>query len=229
MTCQHLFQTFFNFFSRAAYHALNSGIIPAMKNLITIVAALVLCGGAAAAEQLRLKYAATVTVLDADGKPCGKRTLKAGTLIEVVTPTATAATTTAHSGRWTDRELDADDISPAMFKAEKRTTPTSFFCKIKLDPDPYVPGELEETAKECFCLYVTAFGKGSNASGNFFVFFKKNTPMGKAIIKYVQDGNHHPATLTFHCLPDTSFPDYVILDNIAIKQHADLDRKLRKD
>lgn len=202
-----------------------------MKKLILIFALTVLCGGIHAAEQLRLKYAATVTVLDADGKPCGKRTLKAGTLIEVVTPTAAAATSTAtaHSGRWTDRELDADDISPAMFKAEKRTTPTTFFCKIKLNPDPVIPSEYEETAKESFCLYVTAFGKGSHASETFRVFFKKATAMGKAIIKYVQDGNPHPATLTFHCLPDTKWPDYVILDNIAIKQHADLDRKLRKD
>lgn len=200
-----------------------------MKNLILIFALVVLCGGIHAAERLRLKYAATVTVLDADGKPCGKRTLKAGTLIEVVTPTAAAATSTAHSGRWTDRELDADDISPAMFKAEKRTTPTSFFCKIELDPDPVIFREFEETAKESYCLYVTAFGKGSNASEHFWVFFKKETAMGKAIIKYVKDGNPHPATLTFHCLPKSTTPDYVILDNIAIKQHADLNRKLRKD
>lgn len=181
-----------------------------MKRIITIITVCVMCGGILAAERLRLKYAATVTVIDDAGRKIGTRQLKAGTEIAVVDAAADAQKGDAEAKSTAGKP---SGISPAQFIAERITTPTKFVAVGTLDPDP-VTFNKSLSPSTHWCASLGIFGKTRKSQSLVYAYAPKSSIAGKSLFKIMKDGEQHKLLVSIKGFVNSKHPEEVELTDI---------------
>lgn len=185
-----------------------------MKAPISLAAALL--AATTLAEQYRLKFPATVDILE-DGSVIGTKKLKAGTIVEiqsqtdtdVKTPT-TGATRTApgRAGR-----LTPSNISPAMFKNEGKPK-TTLRAKIELGSSYY--GQFETKKSTHWHVYIAAQNADWSYGEGLDGYIPKSSTVAKRLISAIQDGKTHRCLIKVSPVKDEIFDNLVTIDDFEI-------------
>lgn len=190
-----------------------------MKAPLAIAAALL--AATTIAEQYRLKFPATVDILE-DGSVTGTKKLKAGTVVEissqtdtdVKTPTAGATRTApGRAGR-----LTPSNISPAMFKNEGKPK-TTLRARIELGTNYY--GQFEGKKSSYWNISIKACTDDWNYSDSFDGYIPKSSTLAKRLLSAIQDGKEHRALVKLTPIKDDTFDDFVTIDDFEILPQED--------
>ena len=154
-------------------------------------------------EVFRLKYPATVEVLDASGKVSGTRKLKAGTMIAVEEPQAPAAKDAQKPGKGT--KLAPDDISPIVFKTTRPAGGATLRAEVKLSDSYY--GHFENQRSKYWSVDIYVFDMKWENSELFTGYIPRSTPIGKKFADCVKDGNAHRGIVKVIFAKDETFDD----------------------
>lgn len=173
--------------------------------LATLLAPAVIYSG----EVFRLKYPATVDVLDASGKVSGTRKLKAGTVIAVEEPQAPAAKDAQKPGKGT--KLIPADISPIMFKTTRPAAGGTLRAEVKLS-DVY-SGQFETQRAKFWSIDVWIYDAKWENSEYFTGYISKSTPIGKKFAEFVKDGNNHRSVVKVNFVKDETFDDLLLIQD----------------
>lgn len=185
-----------------------------MKAPIVIAAALLAV--TSIAEQYRLKFSATVDILE-DGSVTGTKKLKAGTVLELAAQTDTdvkthtaGATRTApgRAGR-----LTPSNISPAMFKNEGRPK-TTLRAEIELGSDYYGPFESKKSTH--WNVYIAAKNADWSYGERLDGYISKSSPLAKRLISAIEDGKPHRCLIKVSPVKDEIHDDLVTIDDFEI-------------
>ena len=159
-------------------------------------------------ETLRLKYPATVEVLNDDGKVSGTRKLKAGTVVSVETSEATAPkNAAAKSGK----KLTPSDLSPIMFKTTRPASGATLRAEVKLSDDYY--GGFEKARGKFWSVDVYAYDAGWENYELFNGYVSKSTLIGKKLVEVVKDGNSHRCIVKVTFAKDETFEDLLLIQD----------------
>ena len=155
-------------------------------------------------ETMKLRYPATVVILDDAGKQVGTKTLKAGTEIEVREQTS-------------DQSIQApSEVSPAQFLIEKPTTPKTFLAEIRLDGAQRYLHDFDNKfwRADSLVVEIKAYGKTRDAREGFYGYVRKKSPIGKSIYELIKDGIPHVVYISFHVRANCKNPYGEIIDNM---------------
>lgn len=187
-----------------------------MKAPLAIAAALL--AATTIAEQYRLKFPATVDILE-DESVTGTKKLKAGTVVEissqtytdVKTPTAGATRTAqGRAGR-----LTPSNISPAMFKNEGKPK-TTLRAEIELGSNYY--GQFETKKSTHWNVYISAKNADWSYGERLDGYITKSSTLAKRLISVIQDGKSHRCLIKVTPVKDEIHDDLVTIDDFEILQ-----------
>ncbi len=145
-----------------------------MKHLTLLLAIVAI--GAADAEIYRLKYTATVEVLDDSGKVVEVKKLKAKTLLQDV-----SSNDAQSAGR-----LTPGDMSPSVLRLNAPATAV-IRARVSLD-DFYVS---EFTLDKHWSIDCWGMNDDWSMGAQFHAYALKSSPVGKRLFKFVKDGKEH--------------------------------------
>ena len=188
-------------------------IMLTMKIIISISAALL--AATTIAEQYRLKFPATVDIIE-DGSVIGTKKLKAGTVLElaaktdtdVKTPTSGTRMAPGRSGR-----LTPSNISPAMFKNEGKPK-TTLRAEIELGSSYY--GQFETKKSTHWNIYIAAKNADWSYGERLDGYIPKSSPLAKRLIAAIEDGRPHRCLIKVSPVKDEIHDDLVTIDDFEI-------------
>lgn len=153
---------------------------------------------AVSAEQYRLKFSATVDVVEG-GQVTGQKRLKAGTILEpaeTVGAEAVAASDASDNKKSTKLDkkasLVASDMSPAIWK-NKRPPHTVFRAEIEMTDSYYYSWRDKKNTHWCVRINAKNADWEYANEGWLTGFVLKSTSVGKRIEAVLKDGKEHRA------------------------------------
>lgn len=176
-----------------------------MTNNLILAALVSVLAISATAEQYKLKFPATVDIVE-DGEVVGTKKLKAGTMLQLADEAAADEKPQAKVGKMTPSK-----ISPMMFK---NTHPASavFNAEVELGDSHYGPFEGKE--KTYWNFYVRAFNADWSDYERLDGYVKKTAPIAKTLLAIVKDGKSHPCHVKVSPVNDATLNDLVTIEAI---------------
>jgi len=160
------------------------------------------------AEKYRLKYAATVDVLDDNGSVVGKHQLKSGTVIQLAAPPSAAKNSNpTYASR-------PSGIAPAQFLRERRTAPTTFVAVGTLDNDPIIIDEKRLNKRTHICVSLGIYGKCRQEHESVDAYAPVFSIPSMNASEILSDGEQHKLLVTIRSFPKTKEPSEVELLDI---------------
>lgn len=163
----------------------------------TVILCLLVISVSALAEQYRLKFAATVDVIE-DGNVTGQKRLKAGTVLELA-ETASSEVEAASDGskKMSSKfgkkvKLVASDMSPVIWK-NKRPPHNVFRAEIELTDSYYYSWRDKKNTHWCVNISTRNADWGYVNEGWLTGYVLKSSSVGKRIEAALKDGKEHRA------------------------------------
>lgn len=177
------------------------------KKLIIAICAALSIPFAIHAEKYRLKYAASVDVLDDNGSVVGKHQLKSGTVIQLAAPPSAKKSNPTYASR-------PSGIAPAQFLRERRTAPTTFVAVGTLDNDPIIIDEKRLNKRTHICVSLGIYGKNRQEHESVDAYAPVFSIPSVNASEILSDCEQHKLLVTIRSFPKTKEPSEVELLDI---------------
>ena len=164
---------------------------------------------ASGGEQLRLKFPATVDILDG-GKVVGQKKLKAGTVIEVADAPAAAGANEAKAAP----KLRLSKLSPIMFKTTRPAVAHVFNASIALADSYY--GQFEGKEGQFWSVDVRAENAEWKSGETFYGYARKTAPIGREIAALLADGTSRKCRIKISLVRDPDWKDLVNIEAVEL-------------
>ena len=155
---------------------------------LPLVLALALASVALHAEQYRLKFPATVDILE-DGKVVGSKKLKAGTVIEVpdtsdaATPQGKAAPTKTTAAK------ESSEMPYKLFLSQRPKKGAWFRCKVQLDD--YYNFDFDGKQSTYQSISLNVYKPDGQDYDLAYSYVKKSSKIFPKLMALIKDGNAH--------------------------------------
>lgn len=179
-----------------------------------------LLASVAPAEQYRLKYSATVEVIE-DGKSVGTKRLKAGTILETPAaeevPNPAAAETKGEKP--TSAKRTKSEMPYSLFRTERPKSGTWFRAKVELDDYYNYDFEGKQSKYWSIRLEIEKPNGGFDATPSGYV--KRTTPAGKTLGTLLRDGGCHWTMLKLVPVRNPDDDSVLVLDCQPLEDEAE--------
>jgi len=186
-----------------------------MKSIV--VAMVFVLAASVSAEQYRLKFPASVDVLDETGKVVSTTRLKAGTVISlaegVVIEEGKGESSVKETATKVKAKLVPSDISPEMWKNKR---PAHAVLRAELELDTYYNYSWRDKQKTHWSVRIAAKNEDWSYGESITGYVLKSSSVGKRIAEALKDGKEHRALVK---VKPTKFDDEV---NFAVIEDFEL-------
>ena len=182
-----------------------------MKQTIIIIAALM--AASTFAEQYKIKFTATVDILE-DGKVVGQKRLKPGTIVETVESEATAAVeSAAQPAKSAPRgKLQPSKLSPIMFKNTRPAAGAVLRAEISLGK--YYWGKFDGKENQYWNIDIDSKNDDWGYAEDFMGYVKKTTPIAKQLLAKLEDGKEHKCLVKLIPIADPDHKEFVSIEAV---------------
>ena len=185
------------------------------SKLIAALSVAALAAVASGGESLRLKFPATVEIVE-DGKVVGQKKLKAGTLVEVADeqPPASGSATAARASK-----LRVSKLSPIMFKTTRPAVAHVFNAELSLSDSYY--GQFEGKESQFWSVDIRAKNAEWKAGEFFYGYARKSAPIGREISTMLSDGTEKKCRVKVSLVRDPDWKDLVNIEAVELVDESD--------
>lgn len=179
-----------------------------------------LLASVAPAEQYRLKYSATVEVIE-DGKSVGTKRLKAGTILETPSEAEvhTPADPEAKGEKPTASKRTKSEMPYSLFRTERPKSGTWFRAKVELSD--YYNYDFEGKQSKYWSIRIEVEKPGGGFDTTPSGYVKRATPAGKTLGTLLRDGGIHWAMLKLVPVRNPDDDSVIVLDCQPLEDEAE--------
>ena len=179
-----------------------------------------LLASVAPAEQYRLKYSATVEVIE-DGKSVRTKRLKAGTILETPSEAEvhTPAAPEAKGEKPTASKRTKSEMPYSLFRTERPKSGTWFRAKVELSD--YYNYDFEGKQSKYWSIRIEVEKPGGGFDATTSGYVKRATPAGKTLGTLLRDGGIHWAMLKLVPVRNPDDDSVLVLDCQPLEDEAE--------